>query len=87
MPDNRKEDRPCRILTRAQVLELVPLSYATIWALIRRGEFPRAIKITATRVGWKEPEIGAWIEARPRQALKGDSPEGGISSPTTQTTE
>ena len=73
MSDNQKDDAPDRLLTRAQVLEIVPLSYTTLWEMMRRGDFPRAVKITANRVAWSERLVRAWVASRPRQKLKGDA--------------
>ncbi len=75
MPDNDHEGSPCRLLTRKQLLEIVPFSYPTIWGLMRRGEFPKALLIGQQKVAWREDEIREWIDSRPRQELKGD-PEG-----------
>ena len=73
MSDNPEDDFLCRLLTRAQLLEIVPLSYPTIWELMRRGEFPKALRIGQKKVAWREDEIRGWIESRPRQELKGGS--------------
>jgi predicted DNA-binding transcriptional regulator AlpA len=62
---------PPRLLTKAQVLALVPVTFPTIWAWMRAGKFPRA-KIIGTRSVWVEAEIYAWIAARPQRPLKGD---------------
>jgi predicted DNA-binding transcriptional regulator AlpA len=61
-----------RLIDRAQLLELVPLSYPMIWGKMRRGEFPRALKID-NRTLWYVDEIRAWLEKQPRQKLKGDA--------------
>ncbi len=73
MPDNRHKEVPCRLLTRKQLLEIIPFSYPTIWELMRRGEFPKALLIGQQKVAWREDEIREWIESRPRQELKGDA--------------
>ena len=72
MSDHPYDDVTDRLLTRAQVLEIVPLAYTTLWQMMRRGDFPRAVKITANRVAWSEKSVREWVEARPRQVLKGD---------------
>ena len=77
MPDNDYDSTPCRLLTRKQLLEIIPFSYPTIWELMRRGEFPKALRIGQQKVAWREDEIREWIESRPRQELKEeDSDEG-----------
>ena len=70
MPENDHESVLCRLLTKKQLLEIVPFSYPTIWGLMRRGEFPKALRIGAQKVAWREDEIRAWIDSRPRQKLK-----------------
>ncbi len=66
------EGLPCRLLSRAHVLAMVPLSYVTIWQMIQQGEFPRAIVIGTQKVAWRENEILEWIASRPQQVLKAD---------------
>ena len=61
---------PLRLLTKAQVLARVPVSYPTLWAWQRQGKFPRA-KIIGSRSVWVEAEVEAWIAARPLRPLKG----------------
>jgi predicted DNA-binding transcriptional regulator AlpA len=71
MPENEDKSTPCRLLTKKQVLQIIPLSYSTIWEMTRRGEFPRAIQICGSnRVAYLETEILEWIRSRPRQELK-----------------
>jgi Prophage CP4-57 regulatory protein (AlpA) len=59
----------------------VPLTYATIWQMVRDGEFPRSRSI-GDRAFWVEQEIDAWIAALPNRRLKGDGGEtehGGLA--------
>ncbi len=74
------------LLTREDVLRLVPFSYTTLWEMMRRGEFPRSVRLSPnkaawSKVAWYEDEIRAWIAGRPRQALKGDRPLANQASP------
>ena len=62
---------PTRLLSKAQVLARVPVTFPTLWAWMRKGEFPRARSIGGKSV-WIESEIEAWIAARPVRKLKGD---------------
>jgi predicted DNA-binding transcriptional regulator AlpA len=66
---------PPRLLSQAQVLAIVPVSIPTLWAMMRRGEFPRSRRLGAgsNRVAWFESEILAWFETLPKQKLKGDA--------------
>ena len=61
-----------RLLTKAEVLDRVALSYPSVWRLMRRGEFPRGLKVSGESVRWVEAEVEAWIRSRQRQRLKGD---------------
>ena len=56
-----------------EVLARVPLSYPTIWALMRDGKFPRSRQVAdGKKVVWLEHEINAWIFGLSIQPLKGD---------------
>ena len=57
---------------KAEVLERVPYSYPTIWEKMRRGEFPRSVKLdnSGAKIAWYEDEITEWIESRERVELK-----------------
>ena len=70
MEEKASELRPCRLLNRGQLLDVIPLSYPTIWNLMRRDLFPRAIVVGKAKLAWREDEILQWINSRPRQILK-----------------
>jgi predicted DNA-binding transcriptional regulator AlpA len=55
---------PTRLIFKKQLLERVPLSYATIWRLMREGKFPHARQIGARSV-WVESEVEAFLQALP----------------------
>jgi prophage regulatory protein len=63
---------PQLLLTRAEMLRRVALTYPTVWKMMIAGTFPRGRAIGNGRVAWLESEIEAWIDALPRQRLKGD---------------
>lgn len=46
-----------------KVLALVPVSRPTIYRLMQRGEFPKAVEIGASRF-WLEREINNWLSSR-----------------------
>ena len=60
-----------RLMSRRQVLDLIPISYPKIWALMQRGEFPRSLAIGGECV-WREDEVHAWIDNLSKVKLKGD---------------
>ncbi|WP_184021083.1 helix-turn-helix transcriptional regulator [Sphingobium boeckii] len=53
---------PERILRIAVVLDRVGFSRATLYRNIRRGRFPKPLKISENCSGWYESQITAWIE-------------------------
>lgn len=52
---------PIQLLRRAHVEEITGLKRSTIYAMIKRGEFPLPVKITTKAVGWRSNEIFQWI--------------------------
>ena len=55
-----------KILRRKQVMELVGLSYTTVWRLEKAGDFPARIKLGKSSVGWHLNEVEAWLSGRAR---------------------
>jgi prophage regulatory protein len=60
-----------RLMSRAEVLEVVPFTYTSIWKMMRAGTFPRGREI-AGKICWLESEIEQWIAERPVKALRGE---------------
>ena len=54
-----------RILTMKQVCELTTYTAQHIYRLIRAGKFPRPIRLGLNRIGFRQVEIEAWMDARP----------------------
>ncbi|MDG5487386.1 AlpA family transcriptional regulator [Sphingomonas sp. BGYR3] len=52
---------PDRILRLPIVLERTGLSRATLYRKIRRGTFPKQIKIAERCSGWRESAINEWL--------------------------
>lgn len=50
------------------------ISRSTIYEMIRRGEFPRPIKLGARAVGWRRSDIEAWLASRPAARISEPSP-------------
>lgn len=46
------------------VIELTTLSQSTIYAMAKRGEFPKQKKIGPNRVVWLRSEVIAWLEEK-----------------------
>lgn len=47
----------------AKVVAETTLSKCTIYRLIKEGKFPRQIKISRLRVGWKKSDVEAFLDA------------------------
>lgn len=61
-----------KILPKAEVCDLVGVSYQSLWNWMRADKFPRSITVGPGKIGWYETEVAEWIAARPRTVLKGD---------------
>ena len=46
------------------VSEIVGLKPSTIYKLVRLGQFPKPIYLTAKSVGWDSLELQDWIDLR-----------------------
>lgn len=55
-----------RILRMSEIRARTGLSKSQIYNLIRKGEFPSLVRLSAQSVGGHEHEVDAWIDARPR---------------------
>ena len=64
-------DIPRQLISKRQMLELVNLSYPTIWRMAREGRFPRG-RVVGGKVFWFADEIAEWQEHLEPQRLKGD---------------
>ena len=47
-----------------QVIEKTGLSRSSIYALCKKGEFPRQAHLGQTIVGWMEEEVDKWLHDR-----------------------
>lgn len=68
-----------KLLSKIEVVEMVAMSYPTLWAKMRRHEFPRSIQVgregidgAGSSVRWFEDEVLAWMDSCVRTKLKGD---------------
>ena len=48
----------------AQLMELTGLSRSTIYAMVKRGEFPENHPIGSRAVAWREAEVLQWLRDR-----------------------
>lgn len=68
-----------KLLRKAEVLEMVGVSYPTIWRWVRAGSFPKPISM-GERSMWVMDEVQAWILSLPRRQY-GNGKNGKSLSP------
>jgi predicted DNA-binding transcriptional regulator AlpA len=61
-----------RLLSKAEVLAVVGVTYPSLWAWMRAGNFPRS-RIVGGKSMWLSSEINEWLARLPVRPLKGDS--------------
>ena len=54
------------LLTRPEVERRTGLSRSTIYRKMRDGTFPVPLKVSARAVRWRERDIRAYVDSRPR---------------------
>ena len=64
-----------RLLHKPQLLELVGVSYSSIFNWMRQGRFPLPRVIgppggRSSRVAWVASEVQAWLASRPQRVMK-----------------
>jgi len=52
-----------KILRLPQVIKLTGIPRATIYHMMKDGDFPRPLKLSKRNVGWKLADIESWIES------------------------
>ena len=60
----RKVDDADLVLAGPDVRALVGVSKSTLHRMVCRGEFPRPIKLSPKRVGWRRSTVEAWLKSR-----------------------
>lgn len=55
------------LISKKQLLAIIPLCERTIYNFEKEGKFPRRIALSSRKVVWDLAEIEQWIDAR-RQA-------------------
>ena len=56
--------KPVAILDEEKVHAVTSLSKTTRWRMERRGEFPKRVRLSPGRIGWRLADIEAWISSR-----------------------
>ena len=53
-----------QVIKLKTVIQLTSLSSATIYRLIKNGEFPKQLKLAERSSGWLLEEINDWLESK-----------------------
>ena len=61
---NINRDPLFRVLRLPTVLAKTGVSRATIYRLVKRGDFPSAHKLSERTSVWNEAEVDSWLKAR-----------------------
>jgi prophage regulatory protein len=61
---NTPAPSPRRVIRPNRAAERVGLSLSTVWRLVRAGDFPAPIRLSARAVGWTEVSIETWLASR-----------------------
>jgi len=59
-----------RMLRTREVVEITRLSRMTIYRMERAGRFPARRQLGSHSVAWIESEVHAWLESRPKPAIR-----------------
>jgi len=60
-----------RIVGTRELLERVlPVNRTTLWGMVRDGKFPRPIRLTRHRIGWRWSSILQWLAEREANPLE-----------------
>ena len=53
-----------QLITRPDLLKLVPYTIRHIYRMEKAGKFPARVKVGANRVAWVQSEVLRWLELR-----------------------
>ena len=53
-----------QLITRPELLKLVPYTFRHIYRMEKVGKFPARVKVGANRVAWVRSEVLRWLELR-----------------------
>lgn len=57
------------VLRPRQVCHLLGISRGSLHAKVRAGEFPKPLQLGERSIGWRQSDIRAWLDQRPRGFL------------------
>jgi len=56
-----------------ELKEVIGLAKWTVYDLIKKGQFPHPVQLSAGRVGWRATDIQRWLDERPTTAAIPDA--------------
>lgn len=62
-------DEDERLVTAREVLQRIPISRATLNAMIRTKRFPLPLRLTPSKLLWRWSTILAWLDERERHPV------------------
>ncbi|MBB4842488.1 prophage regulatory protein [Paucibacter oligotrophus] len=69
--ENRPQVQRDRLLRLPQCEALTGLKKSSIYTLMKRGDFPRCVQLTARCVAWPESTVLQWVQNRINKAQQG----------------
>lgn len=70
-----------QLITRPELLKLVPYTIRHIYRLEKAGKFPSRVKVGANRVAWVQSEVLRWLELRVADRMEKPLPAVAYSTP------
>lgn len=80
--DSRPQVRKDRLLRLPDVEQICGLKKSSVYVLMRRGDFPACVQITARCVAWSEAAVLQWVQDRVQSTSANDAsakPDGGAA--------
>ena len=68
--DSAAEQPTLVFLSKAQVLQKIPVTAPTLWSWVRAGKSPRPRAISPNKTVWVAAEVDQWMQARPLRNYK-----------------
>jgi prophage regulatory protein len=59
-----------RLLAPKEVVRRTSLSRTTLWRLAQIGAFPKSVRISPGRCGWRAADVEQWIASRLNASLR-----------------
>jgi predicted DNA-binding transcriptional regulator AlpA len=60
---------PDRLLRLPELEGTVSLKKSTIYGMVKRGEFPAPVQVSARCVAWRSSAVAAWLASRQTKAV------------------